>query len=90
MAKIHNLMLSFFFFFNNVALKAKSTIVEAHNKESINQSLSYARQKRKETFHLVTLIQVKPYSSYNYSQTAPLLLTCVHATLLDEHGRSVL
>ena len=93
MAKIHNLMLSFFFF-NNVALKAKSTISVAHNKESINQSinqsLSYARQKRKETFHLVTLIQVKPYSSYNYSQTAPLLLICVHATLLDEHGRSVL
>ena len=60
MAKIHNLMLSFFSFFsfNNVALKAKSTIVEAHNKESINQSInqsfSYARQKRKETFHLVT------------------------------------
>ena len=40
MAKIHNLMLSFFFFFNNVALKAKSTIVEAHNKESINQSIN--------------------------------------------------
>ena len=43
MAKIHNLMLSFFFFFfNNVALKAKSTIVEAHNKESINQSINHS------------------------------------------------